>query len=538
MVRQYVGARYVPKFASPVEWAADTSYEALTIVTFNNASYTSKIQVPPTVGNPANNPKYWALTGNYNAQVEQYRQEVSENNAQVEQYRQEVSKNDDKIAELTEKDNTISNNIAQLTEKANTNSNNIAQLTEKANTNSNNIAQLTETTNNIQNSLVNIAKQGNFIDVNKNKDLTALDDCSTDLNNLINENPNGTYYFPNGTYKVSKTINIYGNVVLDSHAIIKAISPMNELLLIGGESSEITELTTGYFIGGIIDANGLADIAIHTRHNMCYKLQSIVVKNVKNTGIALGGDGSNAYTIVDGCSIQGQRDNHVSEVGIKEQHFDSVITNTNVYNCKTGFITSSDYVSNSTAWLEFADMYNGSVAFLCKGGWNNYSNCTSDSMQTAFKTTSTANSMLGQLTGSSLTVLNTLSGTSGGVCFEGYHIYVSNLQVASPYKMKADGTYNDTFIVTNVHYYDSSFSRYGCNYGNIKLSDWDAVKEYNGWAYVTEGTFTGNVNTFTCGTRVGTTNVLMQIAMTGTGIYARRGNETWSSWIKLNTTTT
>ena len=77
MVRQYVGARYVPKFASPVEWAADTSYEALTIVTFNNASYTSKIQVPPTVGNPANNPKYWALTGNYNAQVEQYRQEAA-----------------------------------------------------------------------------------------------------------------------------------------------------------------------------------------------------------------------------------------------------------------------------------------------------------------------------------------------------------------------------------------------------------------------------------------------------------------------------
>lgn len=77
MVKQYVGARYVPKFASPVEWASDTSYEALTIVTFNNASYTSKIPVPPTVGNPANNPQYWALTGNYNAQVEEYRQEVN-----------------------------------------------------------------------------------------------------------------------------------------------------------------------------------------------------------------------------------------------------------------------------------------------------------------------------------------------------------------------------------------------------------------------------------------------------------------------------
>jgi len=90
MVKQYVGARYVPKFANPVEWAADTSYEALTIVTFNNASYTSKIPVPPTVGNPANNPQYWALTGNYNAQVEQYRQETENYNAQVELYKKEI----------------------------------------------------------------------------------------------------------------------------------------------------------------------------------------------------------------------------------------------------------------------------------------------------------------------------------------------------------------------------------------------------------------------------------------------------------------
>lgn len=73
-VRQYVGARYVPKFAYPVAWQAGTSYEALTIVTYNNSSYTSKIPVPATVGNPADNDSYWALTGNYNAQVEDYRQ--------------------------------------------------------------------------------------------------------------------------------------------------------------------------------------------------------------------------------------------------------------------------------------------------------------------------------------------------------------------------------------------------------------------------------------------------------------------------------
>lgn len=75
-VRQYVGARYVPKFADPVEWEKNKNYESLTIVTYNGSSYTSKVPVPPTVGNPADNKDYWVRTADYNAQVEQYRQTV------------------------------------------------------------------------------------------------------------------------------------------------------------------------------------------------------------------------------------------------------------------------------------------------------------------------------------------------------------------------------------------------------------------------------------------------------------------------------
>ena len=44
--RQYVGARYVPKFADPVEWNGALSYEALTIVTHLGHSFTSKKPVP------------------------------------------------------------------------------------------------------------------------------------------------------------------------------------------------------------------------------------------------------------------------------------------------------------------------------------------------------------------------------------------------------------------------------------------------------------------------------------------------------------
>lgn len=73
-VRQYVGARYVPVFASPLEWSGTQEYEPLTIVAYQGNSYTSMQSVPAGI-NIANT-EYWAQTGNYNAQIEAYRQEV------------------------------------------------------------------------------------------------------------------------------------------------------------------------------------------------------------------------------------------------------------------------------------------------------------------------------------------------------------------------------------------------------------------------------------------------------------------------------
>lgn len=73
-VTQYVGARYVPLFADPLEWANTRTYEPLTIVQHEGNSYTSRQYVP--AGIDISNEDYWALTGNYNAQIEQYRQEV------------------------------------------------------------------------------------------------------------------------------------------------------------------------------------------------------------------------------------------------------------------------------------------------------------------------------------------------------------------------------------------------------------------------------------------------------------------------------
>lgn len=71
--RQYVGARYVPKCMG--EWNKALRYEALSVVTHLGNSFTSKIPVPANVD--ITNTDYWVNTGNYNAQVEAYRQETA-----------------------------------------------------------------------------------------------------------------------------------------------------------------------------------------------------------------------------------------------------------------------------------------------------------------------------------------------------------------------------------------------------------------------------------------------------------------------------
>ena len=113
---QYVGARYVPKFADPIEWDIERGYESLTIVTHHGQSYTSKCPVPP--GIEITNTRYWALTGDYNAQVEEYKEQVKDLSAQVtgfasdnKEFREKIDQYDKDNAEMK---NTVASTVARV----------------------------------------------------------------------------------------------------------------------------------------------------------------------------------------------------------------------------------------------------------------------------------------------------------------------------------------------------------------------------------------------------------------------------------------
>jgi hypothetical protein len=74
---KYFGARYVPIVAG--DYNPLLEYEPLVVVLYQGNSYTSKTYVPKGIS-PVNGltTQFWACTGNYNAQVEAYKDDVEQ----------------------------------------------------------------------------------------------------------------------------------------------------------------------------------------------------------------------------------------------------------------------------------------------------------------------------------------------------------------------------------------------------------------------------------------------------------------------------
>lgn len=99
---QYIGARYVPIFGrkgeASIEWDKTGTYEPLTIVLYQGNSFTSRQFVP--VGIEITNQEFWANTGNYNAQIEQYRKDVADVNDKISTANANISKINTQIGEI------------------------------------------------------------------------------------------------------------------------------------------------------------------------------------------------------------------------------------------------------------------------------------------------------------------------------------------------------------------------------------------------------------------------------------------------------
>lgn len=87
--REYIGARYLPVFANPVEWSSTRGYEPLTMVQDATGNTWISKQTVPT-GIQLDNAEYWVLFSVFSEQVEAYRRQVLTLQNQVSGFQSEL----------------------------------------------------------------------------------------------------------------------------------------------------------------------------------------------------------------------------------------------------------------------------------------------------------------------------------------------------------------------------------------------------------------------------------------------------------------
>jgi len=112
-VTQYIGARYVTKFADPIEWSNTKTYEPLTVVQHQGDSYVSKQAVP--IGVDITDARYWLHWSDYNAQVEQYRRETARVSDELTNTNENLAQTNENLAQTNENLAQTNENVSDIT---------------------------------------------------------------------------------------------------------------------------------------------------------------------------------------------------------------------------------------------------------------------------------------------------------------------------------------------------------------------------------------------------------------------------------------
>ena len=227
-------------------------------------------------------------------------------------------------------------------------------------------------------------------------------DVSDAIQQLIDNNPNRTIYFPDGTYILGKPILTPAHpkksvaLKLSTFAVLKAAETWDSdeaMVRLGAShpANDIYTIGSNYsFTGGIVDGSGIAKgISIDGgRETM---IRDVSIKHVRiGIHIKYGANSGSSDADIFGVNIIGN--GAADSVGVLLEGYDNTLTNMRIARVFTGIELRS--AGNSMRNLhplytcDYTD-YGNSCGFLDYAGNNWYNFCYSDHFGIGFRTVST-----------------------------------------------------------------------------------------------------------------------------------------------------
>lgn len=222
-------------------------------------------------------------------------------------------------------------------------------------------------------------------------------DVSAALQQIIDDNPNRTLYFPDGEYLVSAPLRTPANPVksvdlqLSTYTVIKAAPDFSgeAVIALGGKDpfNDIKTPGSNYSLtGGIVDCSGIATgVAILSGRET--KIQNTSIKNAV-TGIYIGPGANNGSSDSDIRDVDITGTEKPDSVGVLVEGHDNTFTNMRIGGVYQGFHVKSGgnslYNIHPLFYGNFAE-FDTSIGFYVEGSDNTLNYCYSDQFCTAYR---------------------------------------------------------------------------------------------------------------------------------------------------------
>ena len=227
----------------------------------------------------------------------------------------------------------------------------------------------------------------------------GIDDDFSIIQYALDSTPNGTIYFPNGTYLISESIITSANyqktvsLKLEKNAIIKASESFEEneyMLKIGGKDTETQSLynngVRSMLQGGIFDCNNIASgISVY---GISPTIKDIEIRNCGLIGIDVpyGMHSGSADCLISNVVIMGTNVNE--SIGLNVDAMDNIFENIRTSKTEIGVkVTGNGNYFTNIHPLQSNDdttRYNNTIGFLVDSWNSTFTNCYSDNFSTGF----------------------------------------------------------------------------------------------------------------------------------------------------------